>query len=312
LNQFATLKNSMTKLNNKTQMQSGISNDFVLRNTGNNTGNNIITTSHRQINASNTVNVNDNLTPYTNLNLSSQPKFIKKTPYIFDTLTTYSLNSTDLKNPNSNSVNISNNNLNIINLANKCNIEKEVEDVFDNINGDELLDIINQNISIFEQENFFPADILHNDENTNNINLHDMDHNMSNNKRDKKGEIELNRSSGSKMKVVKKIPDMFDSSLAINLNNEGYSYSLNTLTTPAKIPCSPKEEIKSELIVKKLLELRDRQMLDGLLEKYNLKICFDSQVEEGKFDKKEKETSHVIETNMKKIECPICFDGEEK
>jgi len=317
LDQFATLKSSINK--NLNQFTSSTNNN-VVSNTNNQTSQkNTINTPTNFNSTNNNMNRYHMTRPDQNLNnftstYNSQTKFSNKSQYIFENINTNDLTAIDSTNLN-NSVNISSNNC--FNLMNKSKkkIEQEDENVFDNINSDELLEIINQNISIFEDDGIAldNAATIPNIENTPNINTQNVDPNMSNNKPNRRADRELNRSSGSKIKVIKRMPEMFESlaeRAGNNLNNENRQFSLNSLTTPAKMACSPKHEIKSDQIVKKLLELKERNLLEGMLDKYHLKISFDTQDDVKVVD--QKESNAMMDQNVKKLECPICFESDEK
>ena len=171
------------------------------------------------------------------------------------------------------------------------------EDIFDSLNQDELMDILNQNICYFEDDQV--PNLL-----------------------DPVGQIKMTpRLSTSKKKVYRQGPASHsepqitqDNNGNNNNNNIAPNNLFNQFTefTPLKSSTGVKEEIKSEIIVKKLLELKERAQLEHLLEKYNLKMCFDSQTNVEENVKKEKEMHEVEENNSKRIECPICFDSIQK
>jgi hypothetical protein len=127
------------------------------------------------------------------------------------------------------------------------------------------------------------------------------------------------RISTSKKKVFRQGPSsdiastLKEGSTSRNLNFASTDLNLQfSQTTPIKKISEVKEEIKSDVIVRKLLELKERSQLDGLLERYNLKMCFDSQTNDLETGTKNKKIEDSIQLPAKRIDCPICFESENK
>lgn len=202
-----------------------------------------------------------------------------------------------------------------------ANVNESTDDVFDVMNSDELMKVLNDNFSFVDEDQREGMDDNNNkNTNINRQNIIDQNNNMrfSNNnlillKSETKKQSPLNSSN---KKIVKREPelnihmetDIFtDNCNQIQLNQiEDKSNEQITPLKPSNLDSSNKpqsKEIRSELIIKKLLELKDRSELDSLLEKYNLKIDFDNE-------QKEKEVKKSI-TPKKRIECPVCFDNSQ-
>lgn len=233
---------------------------------------------------SNTNSITSNNNPIIKSNPQPQKSFA---PIIPCSNAKYSINFSN----QSNNINQSNNFQQNNNIQNNDHLE---ENIFDSLNQDELMDIINQNISYFEDEepNSLPAD------------------------------KKTPRISTSKKKVFRQGP-MSSMVSEFNSSNKEVSTSRNlnfandlnlqlSQQTPLKTNSASNEEIKSDIIVKKLLELKERSQLDGLLEKYNLKLCFDSQTMNEPDAAIKKVEDKNQKQSEKRIECPICFETENK
>lgn len=186
------------------------------------------------------------------------------------------------------------------------NNSNEEEDIFNLINSNELMEIINQNISAFDEDEDEVVNNQYEIESNSKNNLNNANNNL-NNVNYPSGVMSTNKKSASKRRATQIIPA--DNNVSSSSGSKVLNSQFSNIKTPAKADNTSKEEIKSDMLIKKLLELKERSQLNGLLEKYNLKLCFeDEDTEKNKKESQQAEDS----SKGKKYECPICFDFEEK
>ena len=224
-----------------------------------------------------------------NLNLSNalvkNGKFIRKTPYASG-----SRNSSKKKKID-NSIKQNNLITNYMSQNKSFQVPKtkqeeenhKDEDVFENIDQEDLMNFLNENIDIFEGDqgsNQNNNNIASNTGGNGNVSVHNT----------------AIKQSTTKKKIIKSNSKMPQSNLS----------SVHSLTyiTPLK----PKEQtntddIKSDALIRKLLELKERSQLHTLLEKYNLKVEFENE--------KESEQKEKANLSSKKMECPVCFENSK-
>ena len=193
-----------------------------------------------------------------NVNLSSvmgrNGKFIKKAPYA-------NVNSNS-KNNKKEGGNIKNNLItSYISNPQKVQSPKKEENVFDNINTEDLMTFLNENIGLFDDG------ATSNQNNT------------------------ARKQSSSKKKVV--------------MSNSKNSQQSNASNISYVTPLKPKEEnvttdIKSDALIRKLIELKERSQLKSLLDKYNLNLVFESEEEDKSNSSKQR------------LECPVCFESKKE
>lgn len=155
-------------------------------------------------------------------------------------------------------------------------------DIFNDVDSDELFNIINDNLSMFEE-----PDIVSKKERTPSGSKARI---VKESLRQKPSEsITKNVGTAGDAEVGDRDAEVSDTKR--NLNSD------NSFVTPAKLNNpSNSEEIRSDIVVKKLLELKERAQLDTLLQRYNLKLTFDNQ--------EEKPNNNV--------QCIICYDTKDK
>ena len=133
--------------------------------------------------------------------------------------------------------------------------------MFDNINTEDLMTFLNENIGLFDDG------ATSNQNNT------------------------ARKQSSSKKKVV--------------MSNSKNSQQSNASNISYVTPLKPKEEnvttdIKSDALIRKLIELKERSQLKSLLDKYNLNLVFESEEEDKSNSSKQR------------LECPVCFESKKE
>ena len=233
----------------------------------------------------------------------------KKNDIVNNKLITTFLTNSQQHEDNNRTTNNNNERTNVVTNTN-INTNKPSDNVvtsefnLDDLSQEELMEFLNDNIDLFDDVDDNAQNQNQNKQQEPNAhNVVDGNRNVNiNNTNSKRIQMNNNNNvmipSTSKKRVVKSNSKYIPSSKS----KSKVGKSLNYIT-----PLKPKEsidDIKSDAIIKKLLELKEKSQLDALFEKYNLKLEF------------EKEAPNDITLNNnqqqgKRMECPICFENNK-
>lgn len=240
-----------------------------------------------------------------------------------------------------------NNNISPIYKSNNTNnlLSKEVnnmddDDLFESVDTEELLNIIEHNITLFEtispekskkvdsimkDNKFMQLDnsLINSNYNLNNTNNIEISNKLSQTQTsNKSSNLPLKSPNSSKLRIMKSQQKNQNQSDNINNNNtctrdlnsdlfNTEQIDKNYITPHKNIEGNNKAvsgDIRSDIIVKKLLELQANSQLESLLGKYNLKLCFDNQ-EDNKINNIKKAESN---DDSNRLVCNLCYENSNK